>query len=114
MPSRAESVTERGTPLPQHRERGAAWSRLLLSSNLRACPFIVLKWRGREVSCAEANPLAADLEIRAPALARGLERLRFRSSSPWSAELRFRCIANAGEAWAKPAMFFESQARPAC
>ncbi len=93
------------------RTRGRRGQSLPCSSNPR--PVLRVEADGRQFLCTEANPLAADLEIRAPALARGLERLRFRSSSPWSAELRFRCIANAGEAWAKPAMFFESQARPA-
>ena len=46
----------------------------MAASNLRRGPFIELKRAGGSFRNAEANQVAADLEIRAPALARGSKR----------------------------------------
>jgi hypothetical protein len=37
---------ERGTPIPQKRERGGAWRNLQICSNLRVGPFIGLRRAG--------------------------------------------------------------------
>ena len=47
----------------------------MAASNLRRGPFIELKRAGGSFRNAEANQVAADMEIRAPALARRSERM---------------------------------------